>query len=40
MILQFSGFIAVFVALTISGTAFRGEGMDIFWPWEVHPAES
>ena len=40
MILQFSGFIAVFIALTISGTALRGEGMDLFWPWEVHPAES
>ena len=40
MILQFSGFIAVFIALTISGTALRGEGMDIFWPWEVRPAES
>ncbi len=40
MILQFSGFIAVFIALTISGTTLRGEGMDLFWPWEVHPAES
>ena len=40
MILQFSGFIAVFIALTISGTALRGEGMEIFWPWEVRPAES
>ena len=40
MILQFSGFIAVFIALTISGTALRGEGMELFWPWEVRPAES
>jgi quinol-cytochrome oxidoreductase complex cytochrome b subunit len=40
MILQFAGFIAVFIALTVSGTVFRGEGMDIFWPWEVSPAES
>lgn len=40
MILQFSGFIAVFIALTISGTALRGEGMELFWPWEVRPAVS
>jgi menaquinol-cytochrome c reductase cytochrome b/c subunit len=29
MILQFSGFIAVFVALTIIGTYFRGEGLNL-----------
>jgi menaquinol-cytochrome c reductase cytochrome b/c subunit len=29
MILQFSGFIAVFVALTIIGTYFRGEGLEL-----------
>ena len=40
MILQFSGFIAVFIALTVSGTALRGEGMELFWPWEVRPAVS
>lgn len=35
MILQFSGFIAVYVLLTIIGTAFRGQGMELFPPWEV-----
>ena len=40
MIAQFSGFIAVFLVLTIAGTAFRGEGMELFWFWEVRPAES
>lgn len=37
MIVQFSGFIAVFLTLTIIGTAFRGEGMELFWFWEVKP---
>jgi len=35
MVLQFSGFIAVYVLLTIIGTAFRGQGMELFPPWEV-----
>jgi hypothetical protein len=35
MILQFSGFIAVYLLLTIIGTAFRGQGMELFPPWEV-----
>jgi hypothetical protein len=29
MILQFSGFIAVYVTLTIIGTYFRGEGLEL-----------
>ena len=37
MIAQFSGFISVFVILTIVGTAFRGRGMELFWFWEVKP---
>jgi hypothetical protein len=24
-----------FVVLTVIGTAFRGEGMALMWPWEV-----
>jgi menaquinol-cytochrome c reductase cytochrome b/c subunit len=40
MIVQFSGFIAVFLTLTIIGTFFRGLGMELFWFWEVTPAES
>ncbi len=37
MILQFSGFIAVYFLLTTIGTAFRGKGMELFWPWENPP---
>ena len=37
MIAQFSGFISVFVILTVVGTAFRGRGMELFWFWEVKP---
>ena len=40
MFAQFSGFIAVFLVLTIIGTFFRGEGMELLWFWEVHPAVS
>ena len=35
MILQFSGFIAVYILLTIIGTAFRGQGMELLPPWQV-----
>ncbi len=39
MIVLFSGFMATFLALTIAGTAFRGEGQDLVPPWDVptHP---
>ena len=37
MIAQFSGFISVFVVLTVIGTAFRGKGMELFWLWDVKP---
>ena len=39
MLALFSGFMAVFLVLTIVGTAFRGEGQDLVPPWEVpvHP---
>ena len=40
MIAQFSGFIAVYFLLTIIGTAFRGQGMELLPFWEVKPAES
>jgi hypothetical protein len=36
MVLQFSGFIAVYLLLTLIGTAFRGQGMELFPPWQVH----
>ncbi len=39
MIALFTGFVASYVVLTIIGTAFRGHGMELFWPWEIpfHP---
>ena len=37
MIAVFTGFIVVFVVLTIIGTAFRGEGLELLPPWEVKP---
>ncbi|HLZ71666.1 MAG TPA: hypothetical protein VKV26_17320 [Dehalococcoidia bacterium] len=35
----FTGFMTVYVVLTISGTAFRGEGQELLWPWQLHPPE-
>lgn len=35
MIALFTGFVVSFLILTISGTAFRGYGMELFWPWQV-----
>ena len=39
MVAVFTGFMTVFVVMTIVGTAFRGQGMALVWPWEVptHP---
>ncbi|HWO93413.1 MAG TPA: menaquinol-cytochrome C reductase [Dehalococcoidia bacterium] len=39
MIVLFSGFMAVYVTLTVVGTAFRGEGQELVPPWDVprHP---
>jgi quinol-cytochrome oxidoreductase complex cytochrome b subunit len=39
MVAIFTGFIAVYVVLTIFGTAFRGQGMELLPPWEVKPPE-
>jgi quinol-cytochrome oxidoreductase complex cytochrome b subunit len=36
-ILIFSAFMATWLMLTISGTALRGAGMELMWPWEVKP---
>lgn len=33
----FTGFMTVYVVLTIVGTAFRGQGMELLPPWSVHP---
>ncbi len=40
MIAQFSGFIAVYIMLTLVGTAFRGQGMELLPPWLVEPPVS
>ena len=40
MILLFSGWVAAFLVLTISGTYFRGAGLELLWAWDVKPAES
>ena len=34
----FFGFVATYLVLTIIGTAFRGPGMHLFWPWEMPAA--
>ena len=31
----FTAFIVTYIFLTIIGTAFRGHGMQLFWPWEI-----
>jgi menaquinol-cytochrome c reductase cytochrome b/c subunit len=35
MIAIFTGFVAVYVVLTVVGTSMRGPGMDLFAPWAV-----
>ena len=35
MIALFTGFAISYLILTISGTAFRGHGMELFWPWQI-----
>ncbi len=39
MFALFTGFMTVYVVLTISGTAFRGEGQELLWPWQLKPPE-
>ena len=39
MVAIFSGFISLFVVLTVIGTAMRGQGMELLPPWEVHVEE-
>jgi menaquinol-cytochrome c reductase cytochrome b/c subunit len=35
LIALFTGFVVTYLILTTSGTAFRGEGMKLYWPWEI-----
>jgi len=37
MIAMYTFFLASFFVLTIIGTAFRGQGMELMWPWELQP---
>ncbi|MBI4319734.1 MAG: menaquinol-cytochrome C reductase [Chloroflexi bacterium] len=37
LIALFTGFFVTYIVLTIIGTAFRGPGMELFWPWEIPP---
>lgn len=34
MIALFTGFVITYLILTVVGTAFRGHGMELHWPWE------
>lgn len=34
MVALFTGFVMAFVVLTVAGTAFRGHGMELNWPWQ------
>jgi menaquinol-cytochrome c reductase cytochrome b/c subunit len=34
MIALFTGFVVSYAILTIVGTAFRGHGMELWWPWQ------
>jgi ABC-type transport system involved in cytochrome c biogenesis permease subunit len=34
MIAYFTAFAVAWVLLAIVGTAFRGQGLELFWPWD------
>ena len=36
MVALFTGFVVSYVILTIFGTFFRGQGMQLYWPWDPH----
>lgn len=35
----FSGFIGAYGVLTLAGTAFRGQGQELVWPWDLNVGE-
>ena len=39
LITLMSGFVGVFLMLTVIGTAFRGPGQDLVWPWDLKTLE-
>jgi hypothetical protein len=38
MLALFTGFVVSYVLLTIVGSFFRGQGMQLYWPWDPHMA--
>ncbi len=38
MLALFTGFVISYVLLTIVGSFFRGQGMQLYWPWDPHMA--
>ena len=39
LIALFSGFVAAYGVLTLVGTAFRGQGQELVYPWELKVSE-
>lgn len=39
VIVLFSGFVGTYFILTVIGTAFRGPGQELVWPWELQVLE-
>jgi hypothetical protein len=39
LIVLFSGFVGAYAVLTVSGTAFRGQGQELVFPWELKVSE-
>jgi hypothetical protein len=35
----FSGFVGAYGILTLAGTAFRGQGQELVFPWELKVSE-
>jgi hypothetical protein len=38
MLALFTGFVVSYVLLTIVGSFFRGQGMQLYWPWDPRMA--
>jgi hypothetical protein len=35
MVALFSGFVGAMAVLTLIGTSFRGQGLELLWPWDI-----
>ena len=35
MVALFSGFVGAMAVLTLVGTSFRGQGLELLWPWDI-----